>query len=118
MATSSLPAAHHAAIEVFNADARRLDQRDWRLWSIAGVFIVMMFSTIATMALEIEHRGIDFMSGVQLDTAVRGLMTMVLLFTLFVTYQQIMLNRMRQLLVQGLRRELSAVMSAKSSDLN
>ena len=116
MSSRSLPHSHYAAIEVFDADARRLDRRDWRLWIIAGLFILAMFSTIATMALEIEHRGIDFMSGVQLDVAVRGLMTMVLLFTLFVAYQQIMLNRMRQLLVQDLRRELSTALAARAGE--
>ena len=106
MAAPSLPANHHTALENFRADARRLDNHDWRLWSIAAVIMLMMLVTIATLALEIEHGGLDFLSGVQLDLGVRGLLTMVLLFGIFVLYQQIVIHRTRQKMVRSLRATL------------
>lgn len=109
MAAEPLPAAHLAAIEEFHNDTRRLDRHDWRLWTIAAFFIGMMFTTIASMALEIEHRGVEFLSGAQLDAAVRGLLVMVLLFTLFVIYQQSRICRMREYAVEALRRELAGI---------
>ena len=107
MAAEPLPTSHLAAIEEFHNDTRRLDRHDWRLWSIAGLFLVTMFTTIAAMALEIEHRGVELLSGAQLDASVRGLLVMVLLFTLFVIYQQSRIFRMRRVAVESLRRELS-----------
>jgi hypothetical protein len=107
MATTALRAVRDAAIETFHDDVRRLDRRDWRLWGIAGFFMILMVTTIATMALEIEHHGIEIMSGMQLETAVRGLLTLVLLFSVFVVYQHVMMERMRKLMVQDLRRELA-----------
>lgn len=118
MASNTLPAAHHAALEIFHADTRRLDRRDWQLWSIAALVMLAMFSTIAVLALEIEHRGMEYLSGAQLDAAVRGLLVMVLLFTLFVVYQQFMLTRLRQVLVQDLRRELAASREIARSEAN
>ena len=103
MAASSLPANKHTALEMFRADAQRLDKHDWRLWSIAGVIMIMMLFTIASLALEVERDGVDFMSGVQLDIGVRGLLTMVLLFVIFVLYQQVVIHRTRQNMVKGLR---------------
>lgn len=119
MATNALPSARESALEVFHADTRRLSRRDWRLWSIAAFIMLMMFSTIAVMALEIEHRGMEFMSGVQLDVAVRGLFTMVLIFSLFVAHQQLMMDRIRRDLVQELRKgvaELDANWRAARGD--
>lgn len=107
MASNVLPSARESAIEIFHADTRRLSRRDWRLWSIAAFIMLMMFSTIAVMALEIEHRGMEFLSGVQLDIAVRGLFTMVLIFSLFIFHQQWMMDRMRRDLVQDLRKGLA-----------
>ena len=109
MAAEPLPAAHLAAIEEFHADTRRLDRHDWRLWGIATVFLGMMFTTIASMALEIEHRGMELLSGAQLDAAVRGLLVMVLVFTLFVIYQQSRILRMRRCAAEVLRRELAGM---------
>ncbi len=115
MAAPSLPANHHTALEMFRADARRLDSRDWRLWTIAAVIMLMMLFTIATLALEIEHEGLDFMSGVQLDIGVRGLLTMVLLFGVFVLYQQVVIHRVRQNLVRDLRAVLAEAESRAAS---
>ena len=103
MAAPSLPANQHTALETFHADAERLDKRDWRLWGIAGLIMLLMVSTIAALAIEIEYINSDFLSDVQLDVGVRGLLTMVLIFAVFVLYQQIVMYRMRQNLVRGLR---------------
>jgi len=107
MASQSIPAEQYAAIESFHADTERLDRHDWRLWSIAALFVVLMFSTIASLALEVEHRGIDFLSGVQLDASVRGLLVMVLVFSLFVVYQQAAIFRQRRAAIDELRKGLS-----------
>jgi hypothetical protein len=108
MASDSLPTPRLEAIAEFHYDARRLERRDWQLWGIASLFLAMMFTTIAALALEIEHRGVEFLSGAQLDAAVRGLLVLVLCFTLFIVYQQLTLSRMRQLLVEELARGLAA----------
>ena len=107
MAAPSLPANRHTALEIFRTDAQRLDRHDWRLWSIAGVIMLMMLLTIASLALEVEHGNVDFMSSMQLDLGVRGLLTMVLLFGIFVLYQQVVIHRMRQKMVKGLRSVLT-----------
>jgi hypothetical protein len=109
MASEPFPTAHLAAIQAFDHDTRSLDRRDWRLWTIAAFFLGMMFTTIASLAVEIERRGIEFLSGAQLDAAVRGLLVIVLLFTLFVIYQQAHICRMRRVAVEELRRELAGI---------
>ncbi len=116
MASDSIPVPPSAPIDVFHEDSRRLERRDWRLWTIASLFIVLMFSTIATLALEIERRGVEILSGAQLDAAVHGLLTMVLLFALFVVHQQITISRTRRMLFHVLRQELARSAEKPASD--
>jgi len=115
MAAPSLPANRHTALEMFRADAQQLDKHDWRLWSIAGVIMLMMLFTIASLALEVERGNVDFLSGAQLDIGVRGLLTMVLIFAVFVLYQQVVIHRRRQNMVKDLRSTLAETRSDDSS---
>lgn len=78
------------------ARLRKLERRDWWLWSLAVV--VMLLLTLAVVSLsfpelmKIEDQFFQF----SLSQAVHGLVGLVLLFNTYTIYQQVMLKRLRR----------------------
>jgi len=77
------------------AELCRLERRDWWLWGTA--FAVMVLLTLAVFSFSLpaprDAAGISFQG--QLDLAVRGLLGLVLLFSAYAIYQQILIKRLR-----------------------
>ncbi len=74
---------------------RRLERQDWWLWGAA--VLVMLLLTFAIFSLSfpgILHEDNPFY-WFELDTAVRGLFGLVLLFSISVVYQQVLIKRLR-----------------------
>jgi diguanylate cyclase (GGDEF)-like protein len=74
---------------------RRLDDRDWWLWSLAVA--VMMLLTFAVFSLSFPDllKVDDPFFQYSLNRAVRGLIVLVLLFNGYTIYQQVTLKRLR-----------------------
>ncbi len=74
---------------------RKLDRRDWWLWTMA--VIVMLLLTLAVFSLSFPgiFRTDDPFFQYSLDRAVRGLIELVLLFNAYTIYQQITVKRLR-----------------------
>ncbi len=88
---------------------RRLDRRDWWLWTttitvmlllVAGLFVVT-FPAIRFPNLWLN----SLTDAQQLDIAVHALLGLVLLFSVFVVYQQVLLKRLRR----GLAEQFGAI---------
>ncbi|MGB9103527.1 MAG: diguanylate cyclase [Terriglobales bacterium] len=81
---------------------RRLERQDWWLWG--ATVLVMLLLTFAIFSLSfpgIVHEDNPFY-WFDLDTAVRGLFGLVLLFSISVVYQQVLIKRLRQQLASQL----------------
>lgn len=92
---ASLQGDQGSLIEDFRATLTRLERRDWWLWVIAVFMLMLLFAALAVLAVEIEQR-VDLTAQQQLDIAVRGLFGLLLLFSAFVVYQQVLIKRLRQ----------------------
>lgn len=91
--TSADTAESHS--EAFRENLRRLDRRQWWLWSTTMLILVLLTIAVASFAfpaiLNVEQLSYSF----YLNQAVRALVGMVLVFGVYVVYQQTMIARMR-----------------------
>jgi len=81
---------------------RRLENRDWWLWS--GAIIVTLLLTGAVVSLTLPHVLIvdEAESQFNLSEHVRALIGLVLLFDIYTIYQQMQMTRLRRQLVHHL----------------
>ena len=93
-AFSDVPA--EAQIERVRAQLRQLERRDWWLWFVA--IIVMLLLTVAVVSLSFPTllRVDDPFFQFSLNQSVRGLIGLVLLFNTYTIYQQLMIKRLRK----------------------
>jgi diguanylate cyclase (GGDEF)-like protein len=99
--TSSFSNSSKLAPDAFRENLRKLDRRQWWLWSSAVLVLVLLTIAVASLAFPamlnaqpVEH---DFYS-FYLNQAVRALVGIVLVFAVYVVYQQTMIIRMRNTL--------------------
>jgi len=84
------------------AQLDRLERHEWWRWSIA--FVVMLALTFGLFALSMSVRGgLNWTEQAQLNIVLRGLFALVLLFDIFVVYQQVLITRLRRDLATQLR---------------
>jgi diguanylate cyclase (GGDEF)-like protein len=101
LAHPSDPAAQERLKEV-QEKLQRLDKRDWWLWSMAVV--VMLLLTFAVFSLSFPNllKVDDPFFQFSLDQSVRGLVGLVLIFNTYTIYQQITVKRLRRQFFQQL----------------
>jgi diguanylate cyclase (GGDEF)-like protein len=99
--TSSFSNSSNLAPDAFRENLRKLDRRQWWLWSSAVLVLILLTIAVASLAFpamldaqNVEH---DFYS-FYLNQAVRALVGIVLVFAVYVVYQQTMIIRMRNTL--------------------
>ena len=83
---------------------RRMDRREWWLWSYAVMITLLLLVAVASFAFPALLSNTDG-TGVYsffLNQAVRGLVGLVLLFNTYSIYQQIMIKRLRRQFSQQL----------------
>jgi len=91
---SDVPA--EAQLEEVRAQLRQLERRDWWLWSLA--IVVMLLLTVAVVSLSFPNllKVDDPFFQFSLNQSVRGLIGLVLLFNTYTIYQQWMIKRLRK----------------------
>jgi diguanylate cyclase (GGDEF)-like protein len=81
--------------ESFRENLRRLDRRQWWLWSSTVLVLILLTVAVASFAfpaiLSKEQESYSF----YLNQAIRALVGIVLLFSVYLVYQQTMIIRMR-----------------------
>jgi diguanylate cyclase (GGDEF)-like protein len=75
---------------------RRMDRREWWLWSYAIIVTLVLLVAIASFAFPALLSGMDNDYSLFLNQAVRGLVGMVLIFNVYVIYQQLQITRIRR----------------------
>jgi predicted signal transduction protein with EAL and GGDEF domain len=78
------------------ASMGQIDRREWWLWSSAISVMLLLAVGIASFALPALLSGFDSLHALLLDHAVRGLFGLVFVFNIYVVYEQIQINRIRQ----------------------
>lgn len=84
---------------------RRIDRREWWLWSSAGLVMLMLMAGLASFSFSDLSAQANNSYSMFLGRAVRGLGTLVLLFIGHALYQQIQINHIRRQLLE----QISAV---------
>jgi diguanylate cyclase (GGDEF)-like protein len=78
---------------------RRIDRREWWLWSSAALVMLLLMLGIASFALSALLSETDSSYSIFMNRAVRGLAVLVLLFIGYALYQQIQINQIRRQLI-------------------
>jgi diguanylate cyclase (GGDEF)-like protein len=84
------------ASEDLTAMMGRCDRREWWLWSAAIFVMILLTLSVASFALPAVISGADAASTFSLAGAARGLLGLVLVFDLYVIYEQLQLSNLRQ----------------------
>jgi diguanylate cyclase (GGDEF)-like protein len=103
MNPSDVPAPAHPSdpkpeerLALIQEQLRKLEKRDWWLWSMAVVVMLLLTFAVFSMSFPNLVKTDDplFLSG--LNRAVRGLIGLVLIFNSYTIYQQVMVKRLRR----------------------
>jgi len=78
------------------ATMRNVDRREWWLWSSAISVTLVLALGIASFALPSLLPGVDSFFAFFLGHAVRGLLGLVVLFSVYVVYEQVQIRRIRR----------------------
>jgi diguanylate cyclase (GGDEF)-like protein len=78
------------------ANMRQIDRREWWLWSSAISIMLLLTIGIGSFAIPALLSGLDSFLAVFLNHAVRGLFGLVLVFNVYVIYEQIQINHIRR----------------------
>ena len=94
---------------------RRIERREWVLWSFAVVVTLVLTAGIVSFIFPMMHQDLRDFDSLHLNLAVRGLVGLVLLFDIYTIYQQLQIYRIRKELVQ--REELFRLISENAGDM-
>lgn len=83
-------------MSILEQKLKQLERRDWWLWSITIVVTLLLTAAVVSLSIPSLVRDQDAFYQFNLSQAVRGLVGMVLLFNLYVIYQQVVIKRLRQ----------------------
>ncbi len=78
------------------AELQELERRDWWLWSMAVIVMLLLTFAVFTMSFPGYVKVDDPFFQASLNRAVRGLIGLVLIFNAYTIYQQITVKRLRR----------------------
>ena len=84
------------------ANMRQIDRRQWRLWTAAISVTLALAAGIASFALPALLEELDSLHAFFLNHEARGLLGLVLVFNIYIVYEQIQLNRLRHQFAEDL----------------
>jgi diguanylate cyclase (GGDEF)-like protein len=83
-------------LEQLQAQVHSLERRDWWLWSMAVVVMLLLTLAVVSMTFPGLIETGDPVFQYSLDRAVRGLVGLVLIFNAYTIYQQVTVKRLRR----------------------
>ena len=86
--------------EVFQESLRKLDRRQWWLWSTTVLVMILLTIGVASFAFPAMLRREEEQSSFYLTQSIRSLVGLVLVFTVYLVYQQWQILRMRRQISQ------------------
>ncbi|MGA8145629.1 MAG: GGDEF domain-containing protein [Candidatus Acidiferrales bacterium] len=97
------PEAASARPEEIQTHLRHLDRRQWWLWSSTVAVILLLTLTVASFAFPAMLNRDQGAYSFYLNQSIRALVGMVLLFSVYVVYQQVVIYRMRSQLAEQIQ---------------
>lgn len=94
----------------------RLEQRNWWLWGIMVVVLVLIAGALATFTLPAVLGQQDQDYEIHIGVALRGLVGMVLLFSTYAVYQQVLNRRLRRQLADQI--EVMAQLQVRAEEFH
>ena len=94
--------AEENRLQEIQANLRKLEHRDWWLWTLAMVVMLLLTLAVASLTFPGLLKFEDPIFQYGLNQAVRGLVGLVLLFNTYTIYQQVMIKRLRRQFSQQL----------------
>jgi diguanylate cyclase (GGDEF)-like protein len=85
-----------ASLPDLQAKLRKLERRDWWLWSMAVIVMLLLTFAVFTMSFPGLIKVDDPFFEASMNRAVRGLIGLVLIFNAYTIYQQITVKRLRR----------------------
>jgi diguanylate cyclase (GGDEF)-like protein len=85
-----------ARLREMQAKLQKLERRDWWLWSMAVVVMLLLTFAVFTMTFPGVIKVDDPFFETSLNRAVRGLIGLVLIFNSYTIYQQVSVKRLRR----------------------
>jgi two-component system, cell cycle sensor histidine kinase and response regulator CckA len=98
-----------------NAGIRKIQRREWWLWSTAILITLCLTVGILSFAVPSLSFGTTKIDAAALNTAIRALVGLVLLFDLYTVWQQVQIYRIRRQLAE--REELFRLISENAADM-
>ena len=120
IAYHSEPAADatpQTVLELKQAQLARLERRDWWLWVVAMLVMVLLTGAVVSMSFPGLMAENDSLLQQSMEQAVRGLVGLVLLFNLYSIYQQITIKRTRRELSAQLEKAKEVLKDAMTDPL-
>lgn len=92
----------HAEIgtDQYYATLRRIERRDWWLWATAVIVMMLLTVAVVSLSLAVLLKENDRFFQFSLGQAVSGLVGMMLLFSTYAIYQQVLVKRLRRQLAE------------------
>lgn len=94
---------------------RQTERRQWWLWSSAILVTLLLTMGIVSFVVPTLRLAGESTENLQLNSAVRGLVALVLIFDVYIIYQQLQIYRFRRRL--GQREELFRLITENAADL-
>jgi diguanylate cyclase (GGDEF)-like protein len=79
---------------------RQIDKRDWWVWSYSIFVILLLTFAVIALALPAARQGTETIFRIKMAEAVFGLIALVILFDVYMIYQQILIKRLRRQLAE------------------
>jgi diguanylate cyclase (GGDEF)-like protein len=97
------PEGYAVRPEEIHSHLRHLDRRQWWLWSTTVAVILLLTLAVASFAFPAMLNREQGTYSFYLNQSVRALVGMVLVFSVYVIYQQVLIYRMRNQLAQQIQ---------------
>src|SRR5437588_11944604 len=112
--TNALP-EHGVAKGVVDAHIRKIERREWWLWTSAILVTLLLTLGIVSFLVPILHPQEKAADPLPLNNAMRGLVGMVLLFDIYTVYQQLQIYRIRRQMAE--REVLFRLITENAADM-
>jgi two-component system cell cycle sensor histidine kinase/response regulator CckA len=110
------PVGNNASPETLSMNFRKMERREWWMWSAAVAVTLLLTAGLASFLLPgLGGIGSEQSTFLFLPQVVKGLLGLVLIFDIYTLYQQLQIHGIRRNLVQ--REELFRLISENAADL-
>jgi len=98
--TVTAPPSVESSDQDLTRELLRIEKRDWWVWGYSIFVMLLLTFAIITFALPAFHQGAKTFLNINIEDAVFGLFTLVVIFNIYTIYQQVLIKRLRRQLAE------------------